>query len=241
MTILNKNIFILTGAGISSESGIKTFREKDGLWDNHRIEDVCTPEAFQRNPDKVNNFYNERKVAFNGPDIKPNNGHKALVELEGICKKDFLIVTQNIDSLHEKAGSKNLLHMHGSLEKLYCMYCGHTVAYDFELDSSFICFHCKKSGKVRVDVVWFGEQPKHLQQIYKFLDKTEVFISIGTSNNVYPAAGFIDYILNRRDKPLLYEFNLEETTKSVLFTESFKGYASETLPKFIQLVSNRRY
>ncbi|MEL0124365.1 MAG: Sir2 family NAD-dependent protein deacetylase, partial [Alphaproteobacteria bacterium] len=117
-----KNIFILTGAGISSESGIKTFREKDGLWDNYRIEDVCTPEAFQRNPDKVNNFYNERKVAFNGPDIKPNNGHKALVELEGICKKDFLIVTQNIDSLHEKAGSKNLLHMHGSLERLYCMY-----------------------------------------------------------------------------------------------------------------------
>ena len=163
------------------------------------------------------------------------------MELERICKKDFLIVTQNIDSLHEKAGSKNLLHMHGSLERLYCMYCGYTFAYDFELDSSFVCFHCKKSGKVRVDVVWFGEQPKYLQQIYKFLDKTEVFISIGTSNNVYPAAGFIDYILNRREKTLLYEFNLEETAKSVLFTESFKGYASETLPKFIQLVSNGRY
>ena len=131
--------------------------------------------------------------------------------------------------------------MHGSLERLYCMYCGYTFAYDFELDSSFVCFHCKKSGKVRVDVVWFGEQPKHLQQIYKFLDKTEVFISIGTSNNVYPAAGFIDYILNRREKTLLYEFNLEETGKSVLFNEIFKVYASETLPKFIQLVSNRRY
>ena len=241
MTILNKNIFILTGAGISSESGIKTFREKDGLWDNHRIEDVCTPEAFQRDPDKVNNFYNKRKVAFDNPDIKPNNGHKALVELERICKKDFLIVTQNIDSLHEKAGSKNLLHMHGSLERLYCMYCRNKFAYDFELDSSFVCSHCKKSGMVRVDVVWFGEQPKYLDEIYKFLDKTEVFISIGTSNNVYPAAGFIDYILNRREKTLLYEFNLEETGKSVLFTESFKGYASETLPKFIQLVSNRRY
>ena len=104
-----------------------------------------------------------------------------------------------------------------------------------------ICIHCKKSGRVRVDVVWFGEQPKYLEQIYKFLDKTEVFISIGTSNNVYPAAGFIDYTLNRREKTLLYEFNLEETAKSVLFTESFKGYASVTLPKFIQLVSNGRY
>ena len=241
MTILNKNIFVLTGAGISSESGIKTFREKDGLWDNHRIEDVCTPEAFKRDPDKVNNFYNERKVVFSKPEIKPNDGHKTLVELESICKKDFLIVTQNIDSLHEKAGSKNLLHMHGSLERLRCMYCGHSIAYDFELDSSFVCSHCKKSGKVRVDVVWFGEQPKYLDLIYKFLDKTEVFISIGTSNNVYPAAGFIDYILSRKEKTLLYEFNLEETTKSVLFTRSFKGYASETLPNFLQLVSNGKY
>ena len=241
MTILNKNIFVLTGAGISSESGIKTFREKDGLWDNHRIEDVCTPEAFKRDPDKVNNFYNERKVVFNKPEINPNDGHKTLVELERICKKDFLIVTQNIDSLHEKAGSKNLLHMHGSLERLYCMNCGHSLAYDFELDSSFVCSHCKKSGKVRVDVVWFGEQPKYLDQIYRFLDKTEVFISIGTSNNVYPAAGFIDYILSRKEKTLLYEFNLEETTKSVLFTKSFKGYASETLPNFLQLVSNGKY
>ena len=241
MTILNKNIFVLTGAGISSESGIKTFREKDGLWDNHRIEDVCTPEAFKRDPDKVNKFYNERKVVFNKPEINPNDGHKTLVELERICKKDFLIVTQNIDSLHEKAGSKNLLHMHGSLERLYCMNCGHSLAYDFELDSSFVCSHCKKTGKVRVDVVWFGEQPKYLDQIYKFLDKTEVFISIGTSNNVYPAAGFIDYILSRKEKTLLYEFNLEETTKSVLFTRSFKGYASETLPNFLQLVSNGKY
>ena len=241
MTITNKNIFILTGAGISSESGIKTFREKDGLWDNHKIEEVCTPEAFQKNPDKVNNFYNERKIIFNRSDISPNKGHMALVELEKICKRDFLIVTQNIDSLHEKAGSKNLLHMHGSLESLYCMYCGNKITYDFDLDSSYVCFNCKKPGNVRVDVVWFGEQPKYLDQIYKFLDKTQVFISIGTSNNVYPAAGFIDYILSRKEKILLYEFNLEETTKSGLFTESFKGYASKTLPNFLKLVSNGIY
>ena len=126
-------------------------------------------------------------------------------------------------------------------EKLYCMNCGHTIAYDFTLDPNYVCSHCKKSGKVRVDVVWFGEQPKYLEQIYKFLDKTEVFISIGTSNNVYPAAGFIDYILSRKKKTLLYEFNLEQTVKSVLFTRSFKGYASKTLPNFINLVSNRKY
>ena len=121
------------------------------------------------------------------------------------------------------------------------MHCGYTIAYDFELDSSFVCSHCKKSGKVRVDVVWFGEQPKYLEQIYKFLDKTEVFISIGTSNNVYPAAGFIDYILSKKEKTYLYEFNLEETAKSGLFTQSFKGYASETLPNFLHLVSKTKY
>ena len=200
MSIANKNIFVLTGAGISRESGIKTFRESDGLWDNYRIEDVCTPEAFVKNPDKVNNFYNERKFKFNAPEIVPNKGHKAIVELEKICKKNFLLVTQNIDSLHEKAGSKNILHMHGSLETLYCMHCGYKISYDFELDANFICPNCRNSGQVRVDVVWFGEQPKYLDQIYGFLDKTEVFISVGTSNNVYPAAGFIDYILHSKRK-----------------------------------------
>jgi len=241
LTIINKNIFILTGAGISSESGIKTFREKDGLWDNYKIEDVCTPEAFQRDPDKVNNFYNERKISFNQSSITPNEGHKALVELEKICNKKFLIVTQNIDSLHEKAGSKNLLHMHGSLEKLYCMYCGYKIVYDFNLSSRYICANCKKPGKVRVDVVWFGEEPKYLEQIYNFLDQTDVFISIGTSNNVYPAAGFINYILSRGKKIFLYEFNLKETAKSSLFTKSFKGSASKTLPHFLELVSNGVY
>ena len=126
--------------------------------------------------------------------------------------------------------------MHGSLEKLYCMYCGHTVAYDFELDSSFICFHCKKSGKVRVDVVWFGEQPKYLDIIYKHLEKTDIFLSIGTSNNVYPAAGFIDYIYGPKKRVELIEFNIEKTNKSSLFEKSVIGPASITVEKFVRQI-----
>jgi len=137
VTILNKNIFILSGAGISRESGIKTFREKDGLWDNHRIEDVCTVEAFQRNPDLVNNFYNERKKFLNDPKILPNLAHKYIAKLEKYSKKEFLLVTQNIDDLHEKAGSKNLLHMHGTLNKAYCMYCNHIIKLDFNLSTHY--------------------------------------------------------------------------------------------------------
>ena len=139
MSIINKNIFVLTGAGISSESGIKTFREKDGLWDNYKIEDVCTPEAFVRNPKTVNDFYNERKKNFNKPEILPNMGHISLVELEKICRKEFLLVTQNIDSLHEKAGTEKILHMHGSLENLFCMYCNNKIPYDFELKKITFC------------------------------------------------------------------------------------------------------
>ena len=116
MDILNKNIFILTGAGISKESGINTFREKDGLWDNYKIEEVCTVEAFRRNPDHVNKFYNERKKILECPKIIPNNGHKSLASFENKCSGEFLLVTQNIDNLHEKAGSKNILHMHGTLD-----------------------------------------------------------------------------------------------------------------------------
>lgn len=198
MTIVNKNIFVLTGAGISSESGIKTFREKDGLWDNHRIEDVCTPEAFVRDPNTVNNFYNDRRNQFISKKILPNEGHNALAKIEKICKKKFTLVTQNIDLLHEKAGSKNIYHMHGSLEYLYCMYCNYKIPYNFDLKTNYTCKNCKNSGKVRVDVVWFGEQPKYLDIIYRNLDEAEVFISVGTSNNVYPAAGFIDYILQKK-------------------------------------------
>ena len=241
MTIIDKNIFVLTGAGISRESGIKTFREKDGLWDNYRIEDVCTTDAFFKNPDVVNNFYNERKKIYNNVKILPNKGHYALAELEKLCNKKFLLITQNIDNLHKKAGSKKILSMHGSLENLFCMYCGHSIPYDFQISTSYVCKNCGKSGKVRVDVVWFGEQPKYLEEIYNYLDNTDVFISIGTSNNVYPAAGFIDYLLHKKKKVETFEFNTESTSKTNFFDQKFKGPSSITLPKFIKLIKQGIY
>ncbi len=240
MSILKKNVFILTGAGISKESGINTFREKDGLWDNYKIEDVCTVEAFKKNPELVNSFYNERKRNLLDPKIKPNAAHFSLAELEKNCKKDFLIVTQNIDNLHEQAGSKKIVHMHGSLEKAYCMYCNSRVKYDFEVTTNYKCKSCNNKGMVRVDVVWFGEQPKYLNEIYNFLEKTEVFISIGTSNNVYPAAGFIDFLNQINNKILMYEFNLEKTSKSIFFDKRFSGPATKTIPKFVKKVIEKK-
>ena len=233
MDIKNKNIFVLSGAGISKESGISTFREEDGLWDNYKIEDVCTVEAFVRNPDYVNNFYNERRKKLMDPKIVPNLAHKSIAKLQEYCKKDFLLVTQNIDDLHEKAGSKEVIHMHGTLNKGYCMNCFNFFYLDFDLSSSQKCKKCNLSGKLRVDVVWFGEQPKYLDRIYNFLDSTDVFISVGTSNNVYPAAGFIDYLLNLKKEIQFYEFNIEKTNKSYLFNKTFLGQASKTIPQFV--------
>ena len=234
MSILQKNIFILTGAGISKESGINTFRETDGLWDNYRIEDVCTVNAFKKNPDLVNKFYNERKKKLENPKIKPNAAHFSLAELEKNCQKDFILVTQNIDNLHEKAGTKKILHMHGSLENGYCMYCKQKVNLNFNLTTEYQCKNCLNSGMVRVDVVWFGEQPKHLKKIYDCLEKTDVFISIGTSNNVYPAAGFIDFLAQLNKKISMYEFNIEKTNKTSKFDKNFVGPATKTIPSFVR-------
>ena len=228
-----KNLFILTGAGVSKESGIKTFREKDGLWENYKIEDVCTVEAFIKDPNLVNDFYNERRSSIIDQKILPNEAHYQLAKLEKKWKGDFILVTQNIDNLHEQAGSKKILHMHGSLDKCFCMNCGAEYKFNFDLSTEFVCKKCNVKGKVRVDIVWFGEQPKYLDKIYKYLDRTDVFLSIGTSNNVYPAAGFIDYLKHQKRKIHFYEFNMEKTSKSSLFTKSFIGPASKTLKKLV--------
>tara|TARA_B100000963_G_C22372853_1_gene556676 strand:+ start:22 stop:738 length:717 start_codon:yes stop_codon:yes gene_type:complete len=236
---VKKNIFILTGAGISKESGIQTFREKDGLWDNHRIEDVCTVEAFSRNPNYVNNFYNLRRKALEDNKIKPNPAHNNLAILENHWKGEFILVTQNVDNLHERAGSKKLLHMHGSLDKAYCMNCSDRIILDFDLSINYQCSKCKKKGGVRVDVVWFGEQPKYLDLIYHHLARTDIFLSIGTSNNVYPAAGFIDFLCNQQKRVELIEFNVEKTNKSSLFEKSIIGPASNTIEKFVKEIVER--
>tara|TARA_B100000035_G_C20845181_1_gene484853 strand:+ start:42 stop:758 length:717 start_codon:yes stop_codon:yes gene_type:complete len=233
---VKKNIFILTGAGISKESGIQTFREKDGLWDNHRIEDVCTVEAFLRNPDYVNNFYNLRRKKLKDAEIKPNAAHISLATLEDYWEGEFVLVTQNVDDLHERAGSKKLLHMHGCLNKAYCMNCSDQINLDFDLSINYQCKKCKKKGGVRVDVVWFGEQPKYLDLIFKHLERTDIFISIGTSNNVYPAAGFIDFICSQKKRVELLEFNIEKTNKSSLFKKSIIGPATITIEKFVKSI-----
>ena len=231
-----KNLFILTGAGVSKESGIKTFREKDGLWENYKIEDVCTVEAFIKDPNLVNDFYNERRSSIIDQKILPNEAHYQLAKLEKKWKGDFILVTQNIDNLHEQAGSKKILHMHGSLDKCFCMNCGAEYKFNFDLSTEFVCKKCNVKGKVRVDIVWFGEQPKYLDKIYKYLDRTDVFLSIGTSNNVYPAAGFIDYLKHQKRKIDFYEFNIQKTDKSSLFTKSFIGPASKTLKKLVDSI-----
>jgi NAD-dependent deacetylase len=188
-------VVVLTGAGISSESGIATFRAKDGLWENYRVEDVATPEAFDRNPELVHRFYNERRAQHEGSRpgtmaIQPNRAHMALAEFESLFTGSFLLVTQNVDALHERAGSKRVLHMHGELLKMRCMATGEAVPWTRDSSLQSLCDCCGGPGRLRPHIVWFGEMPFHLGQIEMALSACDLFVSIGTSGNVYPAAGF---------------------------------------------------
>ncbi len=224
-----KSIVILTGAGISAEAGIRTFRASDGLWENHRIEDVATPEAFNRNPDLVHQFYNSRRKQLLEAELKPTIAHKALVELEQKWKGDFLIVTQNVDNLHSRAGSKKLLHMHGELQKIFCAFCTKKSEWFHDLSRTEACTHCHFEGRLRPDIVWFGEMPYHLDAIYERLDDCDIFISIGTSGNVYPAAGFADHTTAERK----IEVNIAGTEISNRFTEHRIGPASLEVKKLV--------
>ncbi len=186
-----KKIVVLTGAGISAESGIQTFRAADGLWENHRVEDVASPEGFKRNPGLVQRFYNERRRKLLEPGISPNDGHLALARLEREFKGDFLLVTQNIDDLHERAGSKNLIHMHGELFKVRCLDSEKIFVWKEDITPASACPCCGKSGVLRPHIVWFGEMPLFMDRISAALEECDLFLSIGTSGNVYPAAGFV--------------------------------------------------
>lgn len=223
-----KNIVVLTGSGISSESGIRTFRAADGLWEHHRIEDVATPEAFERNPELVHKFYNERRRQLQEPHIKPNLAHTALAELEKNWTGSFLLVTQNVDNLHERAGSKNLLHMHGELLKVRSLSNGHVQEWMTDLSID-------KTPDLRPHIVWFGEMPFYMDEIYSTLDR-DLFISIGTSGNVYPAAGFAHHATHAYK----VEINLESTMISPHFDELLKGHASVEVPKFVQRIISAR-
>ena len=224
-----KNIVILTGAGISAESGLKTFRASDGLWEGHRIEDVATPEAYERNPDLVNEFYNARRAQLK--EVEPNAAHFALAKLEQNWPFEVLIVTQNVDDLHERAGSKNLIHMHGELLKSRCTETNLVTDCHQDILPDTISPYSKE-GTLRPHIVWFGEMPLEMDRIYNALRMCDLFISIGTSGNVYPAAGFVQEA--RRKGAHCIELNLEPSLNAHDFHESVNGLAGDIVPKFVE-------
>jgi NAD-dependent deacetylase len=229
-----RRVVILTGAGISAESGIATFRDKDGLWAKHDISEVATPEAYARNPAKVQGFYNQRRRDVTG--AKPNAAHLALARLEQELPKrhpnaSVLVVTQNVDPLHEQAGSKNLIHMHGELLSAWCRACDGKHAWEQDLSAETVCPSCAKVGRMRPDIVWFGEMPYQMERIEAALAAADLFISIGTSGNVYPAAGFVAGA--RVSGAATVELNLEPSEGSRLFDIRHHGPATEIVPAFV--------
>lgn len=194
--MVNRNIVILTGAGISKESGLDTFRDADGIWAQVKIEDVATPEAFHRDPALVHRFYNARREKLRDGAIKPNAAHLALARLEREWRGEVTLVTQNVDDLHHRAGSRTLIAMHGELTKARCPTCNLVTPWPGPLTIASQCPSCRLEG-LRPHIVWFGEVPFEMRRIYAALDKAEIFVSIGTSGNVYPAAGLIAYALKQ--------------------------------------------
>jgi NAD-dependent deacetylase len=226
MTI--RNIVILTGAGISAESGVPTFRGPDGLWEGHRVEDVATPEAFRRDPVLVQRFYDARRAALAA--VEPNAAHQALARLDAEWPGDLLIVTQNVDDLHERAGAKRLLHMHGELKRALCTGCGAAPAWEAPLSDNPPCPRCG-SAKLRPDIVWFGEMPYHMAAIEAAIDACDLFVSIGTSGAVYPAAGFVSFAGAAGAHTL--EINLDPSAGTPLFAEARHGAAGSLVPAFV--------
>ncbi len=224
-------VVVLTGAGISAESGIRTFRAADGLWEEHRVEDVATPEGFQRNPRLVQAFYNARRRQLQQPDIMPNAAHWALAELEQILGDHFLLVTQNIDNLHERAGSRRIIHMHGELLKVRCVQSGQIVDWTGDITSNDRCHCCQFPAELRPHVVWFGEMPLGMEDIYAALGQADYFLSIGTSGHVYPAAGFVHEA--RLNGARTVELNLEPSQVESQFEEHVYGPASQCVPAFV--------
>lgn len=229
-----KKIVILTGAGISAESGIKTFRDANGLWENHPIEDVATPEGFERNPDLVYDFYNARRQQLLEPEIKPNAAHQVLERL--FEKFEVLLVTQNVDDLHDRTKCPNLIHMHGELLKARCSKTENIFIWKERLDKNSICPCCNSSGNLRPHIVWFGEMPLYMKHIFDSLQNCDLFISIGTSAQVYPAAMFFQEAKQYGAKTI--ELNLEKTPASSHFDITVQGKATEIVPKLVEEILN---
>ncbi len=227
-----RNIVILTGAGISAESGIDTFRSAGGLWEQHRVEDVATPEGFARDPNLVLRFYDMRRAALGT--VVPNAAHDALARLDrDWTRGDLLIVTQNVDDLHERAGARRVLHMHGELKSALCTSCEMRSPWDAPMISRPPCPVCQ-APTLRPDVVWFGEMPYQMDRIYRALREADLFVSIGTSGAVYPAAGFVRDARDMGVRTL--ELNLERSEGSHWFDESRQGRAGELVPAWVEEV-----
>lgn len=225
-----KKIVILTGAGVSEESGIQTFRGANGIWNSYPIEEVASPKAFLENPKLVHEFYNFRRNKLLEEGIRPNRAHEVIAELEREYKQNFTLITQNVDNLHERAGSQNIIHMHGELLKMRCTKCKNVNYCDFELGIASRCPNCHQNNCLRPDIVWFGEFPKRLDDCYQALRDCDLFISIGTSGNVYPAAAFVDRVPLGCTK---VEINLESTITSHNFDLHFYGKASKVLEEVV--------
>jgi len=235
---LPAGIVVLTGAGISKESGIDTFRDKDGLWNRVNLEEVATIEAWHRDKKKVLDFYNETRKMFRAAHIAPNAAHKALAHLEQKYDGEVTIVTQNIDPLHEQAGSRNIIHMHGRDGEIRCMHCGTVFASDIDLMPQSVCAHCKTVGELRPNIVWFGEMPMYMDEINAALERCGLFVAIGTSGEVYPAAGFV-LQARRRSHVHTVELNLEPTDSQPLFQEHIYGPATLIVPPYVEHVLKR--
>lgn len=225
-------IVVLTGAGISAESGLATFRGADGLWEGHRPEEVATPEAFNLDPRLVHRFYNQRRRQLLDPAIVPNAAHLALVRLENAWPGGVVIVTQNVDNLHERAGSHGVIHMHGELMRVRCGRCHFDEEWDVDVDVDTACPACGRSGGLRPAIVWFGEIPLHLDRIGEALENCGFFAAIGTSGVVYPAAGFVAEV-RRFGRAHTLELNTERSAIGSLFHDHRQGPAGVEVPKLV--------
>ena len=225
-------IVILTGAGISKESGLDTFRDKDGIWSRVSLEEVATFSGFSRDPAKVHAFYNARRRSLVDSGVEPNPAHFAIARLEREWPGGVLLVTQNIDDLHERAGSTRVLHMHGELRKIRCVDCDSPFEWEQDLDVSVPCPDCGRPGLLRPHVVWFGEVPLDMEEIMEALSGCGLFVSIGTSGSVYPAAGFVSSV-RRIGIAHTVELNLEPSDAATMFEEARYGLASHLVPAFV--------
>lgn len=227
-------IVVLTGAGISAESGLATFRGAGGLWEGHRFEEVATPAAFAADPALVHRFYNARRAQLGAAEVRPNAAHRALARLERAWPGGMLLVTQNVDDLHQRAGSRNLVAMHGQLLKALCVPCGAVSDWPGPLDGASVCPGCGRAGGLRPDIVWFGEMPRELCRIDAALARCELFVAVGTSGAVYPAAGFAARARAGGGRARTIEINLERSAVADSFAEHRHGPAGLLVPALVE-------